>query len=190
MIFRTNKKLIAIIGMAGAGKTEVINFLQEKHGWPKVYFGDVVFDELKRKNLEINWKNERNIREKLREDHGMGAMATLSLKRIKKNLKENNIVLIESLYSWDEYKIIKKKFKEKFETIAIFTPKNIRFERLKTTKIRPIKTKKELENRDYTEIEGTDKGGPIAIADYTIINNKTLTKLKKEVNKVIDNILK
>ena len=55
-----NKIIIAIIGLPGCGKTEVINYLMDKLKCPKVYFGDVVFDVMKEKNLEINEINERN----------------------------------------------------------------------------------------------------------------------------------
>ncbi len=185
-----NKKIIAIIGMAGTGKTATVDYLQKKYSWPKIYFGDVIFDEMKKKKIKINWKNERTTRENLRKKYGMGAMAILSLSKVKKTLEKNNIVLIESLYSWDEYKIIKKTFGKKFSTLAIFTPRKLRAERLKKRKIRPIKTRKEFNKRDYTEIEGTDKGGPIAIADYIIINDSTINNLHKNIIKIIDKIIK
>jgi len=186
----SNKKIIAVIGMAGSGKTETVEYLIKKYGWPKVYLGQATFDRLKKEGLAVNYKNERIVREKTRKEMGMGAYAKLALPKVAKLLKTAKIVLIESLYSWDEYKIFKKKYGENFLAIAITTPSKIRLARLKTRLVRPIKSAAELTKRDWTEIEGTDKGGPIAAADYTVINDGTQIELHQRIDKIIKNIKK
>jgi dephospho-CoA kinase len=50
--------------------------------------------------------------------------------------------------------------------------------------VRPL-TNQEAAGRDRTEIENTNKGGPIALADYTIINESSLPDLKKQANKLL-----
>ncbi|MFH0923414.1 MAG: dephospho-CoA kinase, partial [Candidatus Falkowbacteria bacterium] len=133
--------------------------------------------------------NERAIREKIRSELGMGAYAKLALPKIKKALKNNETVLAESLYSWDEYKIMKQKFSDSFKVIAVYASPDIRFQRLKERKKeRPIKNYNEFKTRDYSEIEGTDKGGPIAIADYMIINEGSLYNLRKNIISIIKKI--
>ena len=119
----------------------------------------------------------------------MGAYAKLALPKVAKLLKTAKIVLIESLYSWDEYKIFKKKYGENFLAIAITTSANVRLLRLKTRTIRPIKTASELAKRDFTEIEGTDKGGPIAAADYTVINDGSQAELRRQIDKIVKKII-
>jgi dephospho-CoA kinase len=163
--------------------------LIKKYGWPKIYLGEATFDRLKKDGLAVNYTNERTIREKIRQESGMGAYAKLALPKVAKLLKTAKIVLVESLYSWDEYKIFKGKYRENFLAIAITTPSKIRLARLKTRSIRPIKTAAELAKRDWTEIEGTDKGGPIAVADYTIINDGATEKLKKNIDLIIKEII-
>ena len=181
-----NKKIIAVIGMCGAGKSEVVNYLQKKLKCPKIYFGDATFDRIKKDGLELNYENERAVREKIRSELGMGAYAKLALPKIKEALKNNEIVLVESLYSWDEYKIMKQKFSDSFKVIAVYAPPDVRFRRLKKRKKeRPIKNYKEFKIRDYSEIEGTDKGGPIAIADYMIINEGSIKNLHKNINDIL-----
>lgn len=180
-----HKKIFAVVGMAGSGKTEAIKYLQAKFHWPKIYFGDVIFEEMKKKELEFNQKNERKVREQLRSENGMGVCAERSLDKIKKALNESNIVLIESLYSWDEYKIIKRAYSDYFEVIAVYASPAVRFERLQNRKIRPIKTFDEFEKRDMTEIERTDKGGPIAVADHTVINHGSINDLHKKVDRIM-----
>lgn len=182
-----NKKIvIAVVGMAGSGKTETIKYLQKKLNWPKIYFGEATFDRIKEEGLEVNYRNERLIREKIRKELGMGAYAILALPKIKKILKDNDVVLLESLYSWDEYKIIKEKYKDSFKTFAVYASPETRYTRLtKRKNERPIKSKKEFIERDYSEIEGTDKGGPIARADFTIINEGNLKDYHGQIDKII-----
>lgn len=45
----------------------------------------------------------------------------------------------------------------------------MRYKRLITREVRPL-TLEQAKNRDVAEIEKLNKGGPIAIADYIIVN--------------------
>ena len=167
--------------MCGSGKSEAVKFFVNK-GYKKVYFGDVVINELKSRNLGINETNERKIREELRNEFGMGVMAIKSLDTIKEYFKTGNVV-IESMYSWEEFKIIKKEFGDDFEVLAIYTTKKLRYERLGRREFRPL-TIEEATSRDISELENLDKGGPIAFADYTLINDSTLEELNKKLEKL------
>jgi dephospho-CoA kinase len=168
--------------MCGSGKSEAVKFFV-KHGYNKVYFGEVVMDEMKRLNLEVNEPNERMVRENLRKEFGMGAMAVKSLSRIEELYKSGNVV-IESLYSWDEYKIVKDKFGDAFKLLTIYTTKELRYKRLGDRPIRPL-TRVESESRDLSEIENLDKGGPIAYTDYLVMNDASLEDLKKNLEKYL-----
>lgn len=172
--------------MCGSGKSEVIKYLENKHNWPTIYLGEATFNRIKEEGLETNYENERIIREKIREEKGMGAYAELALPKLKKLLAKNNTVLIESLYSWSEYKIFQKKYPEYFEVISVFASPKTRYERLRSRKKeRPMKNIKEFLKRDYSEIENIEKGGPIARANYTIINESGLKNLHKQINNII-----
>ncbi len=175
-------KIIAVIGMCGSGKSEAVKFF-EQHGYKKVYFGGVVMEEMKRLGLEVNETNERMTRENLRKEFGMGAMAVKSLDKIEAFYKESDVV-IESLYSWDEFKIVKEKFGESFKLLTVYTTKTLRYERLAKRPFRPL-TEDEGRSRDYSEIEKLDKGGPIAFTDYLVINNGTLDELNQKLNKYL-----
>lgn len=179
------KKIYAIVGMAGSGKTEVIKYLQDKFDWPKVYFGEATFDRIKKEGWDVNYDTEKIARETIRKELGMGAYAILALPKIKKYLETNEIVLLESLYSWEEYKIIKNEFGSQFRALAVYASPDIRFQRMLKRPERPIKDREEFDRRDWTEIEGTDKGGPIAIADFTIINESTLEAYHQQIDVII-----
>jgi len=177
------KKIIAILGLPGSGKTEIINYLMQKFGWPKVYFGEVTFDEMKRRMLEINEKNERMVREDLREKFGRLHYAGQVAKKIG-DIKDETTILVESLYDWQEYLFFKKKFGEKFLTIAVYASPKTRYERLGKRQIRPL-TPIEAQSRDYAQIENIFQAGPIAMANFTIINEGSFEDLYAQLDKCI-----
>lgn len=180
------KNIIAIVGMCGSGKSIASEYF-ENIGYKKVYLGGITMDKLKEENLEVNPENEKMMRERLRKEHGMGAYALLSIPKIEELIKTDNVVL-DGLYSWDELKILKQKYPN-IKVISIVVDKSIRYERLTTREIRPL-TNEEAQKRDISEIENVAKGGPIAFADYYILNNnnmedytKELDRIKKEIEK-------
>jgi len=175
-------KVIAVIGMCGSGKSEAVKYFAE-HGYKRVYFGEVVMNEMKRLGLEVNEHNERQTRENLRKEFGMGAMAVKSLPIIEEFVKHHNVV-IESLYSWEEFKILKEKFGDAFKLLTIYTTKQLRYERLQKRKFRPL-TEDESKSRDISEIEKLDKGGPIAYTDYLIMNDSSLVEMNKQLEKYL-----
>lgn len=182
------RKIIAILGLPGSGKTEVINYLMKKFNWPKVYFGDVTFDEVKARGLEINEKNERTVREDLRAKYGRLHYASKVVEKIK-NIKESTNVLVESLYDWQEYLFFKEKFGNDFITIAVYTSPKVRYERLEKREIRPL-SREEAQSRDYAQIENIFQAGPIAMANYTADNNGSFEELYSQIDDIIKEIKK
>jgi dephospho-CoA kinase len=178
------RNIIATVGMCGSGKS-VAGERLEQLGFAKVYFGGLTIEEVERRSLEVNEKNERAVREELRRTHGMGAFALLSLPKIDTFLAEGKRVLIDGLYSFSEYKILKQKFGDSLLVLAVYTPRALRYERLSRREVRPL-TAAEAVSRDFSEIENIEKGGPIALADYTIVNDGT----KEDLIRRLDRILK
>jgi len=174
-------KIIAVVGMCGSGKSIACEYY-EKLGFKKVYFGGVTMEKLKEANLEVNESNEKMIREGLRKEYGMGAYAVILLPRIEEYLKSGNVIL-DGLYSWDELKILKEKFKDNLVVLSIVVNKEYRYERLSIREIRPL-SNSDAEKRDISEIENISKAGPIAFADYYILNNGNLDDYKKELDDI------
>ena len=176
-------KIVALVGMCGSGKS-VVSEMFEELGWKKIYFGGVTMKELEKRGLERNEKNERAIREELRKTYGQAAFAILLVDEIRESAQSSDVIL-DGLYSWDEYKILKSEFGDNLTVVAIATNSNLRYERLATRTVRPL-TREEAISRDHSEIENLAKGGPIAIADYYIVNNSDLDSLKAEFNKFLN----
>ncbi len=175
-------RVVAIVGMAGAGKSEVAKVF-EKSGFKKVRFGDITDEEIKNRGLEPNEENERYIREQLRKEHGMAAYAKFNLPRIEASLKSSDVV-VDGLYSWEEYTLLKECYGEGFSIVAVWASPATRYARLENRAKRPL-TLEEAASRDKAEIENSNKGGPIAMADFTIVNEASLEELEKEAERVI-----
>ncbi len=175
--------IVAVVGMTGAGKSEVTQFFIKK-GFKRVYLGDVTFEEMNRRGLTITPENEKMVRESLRAQNDMAIYAKMSVDKIEALYNSGENVVVESMYSWSEYKFFKEKFAERFKVLAIMTDRDIRAKRLANRKIRPL-TDNQVTARDYSEIENIEKGGPIAIADHFIVNNRNFKALKAEVETYI-----
>jgi len=179
-------KLIAIVGMCGSGKSVATEYFKNKN-YEVIYFGGVTMKKLKEEDLEITPENEKMMREKLRKDLGMGAYAKVLLDDIKSSLEVGNVVL-DGVYSWSELEILKEEFPNLI-VLAIIVDKNIRYERLTKRIVRPF-TNEEANYRDLTEIKNIEKGGPIAFADYFVLNNTTLDDYNNKLDSIYELIEK
>lgn len=175
-------KVVSIVGMAGSGKSEVARIFA-RNGFKKVRFGDVTDEEVKKRGLKLNEKNERYVRQQLRKEYGMAAYAELNLPRIDALLQSSGVV-IDGLYSWEEYTLLKSRYDDDFHVVAVWASPETRYKRLSKRAVRPL-TMEEAAGRDVAELESTNKGGPIAMADFTIINEASLEDLERETKKVI-----
>ncbi|MFC2066800.1 AAA family ATPase [Chloroflexota bacterium] len=175
-------KVISIVGMPGSGKSEVARLFEE-NGFIRIRFGDVTDEEVKKRGLELNEKNERYTRELLRKELGMAAYARLNLPGIDSSLKRSDVI-IDGLYSWEEYTFLKNHYGEDFLVVAVWASPRTRYTRLTNRATRPL-TREEAASRDRSEIENINKGGPIAMADFTIKNESSLAELRKEARRII-----
>ncbi|MBI4439044.1 AAA family ATPase [Candidatus Woesearchaeota archaeon] len=166
--------LIAIVGMPGAGKSTATEVF-EKEGYRKIRFGAVTMDELERRGLDINEENESVVRETLRVEHGMDAYAKLNEPKIRDTLSSSDVV-IDGLYSWQEYTYLKPKFPG-LVLLAIYASPATRYRRLAFRGERRL-SEEQARSRDIAEIENIDKASPIAMADYAIVNEGTIDEFR------------
>ena len=178
-------KVVSIVGMAGSGKSEVAQMFR-KNGFITVRFGDLTDEEVKKRGLELNEENERRVRELLRKEHGMDAYAKLNLPRIESGLKSSDVV-VDGLYSWEEYSFLRNQYGEDFVVVAVWSSPAMRYSRLTGRSVRG-RTTEEAASRDRAEIENLNKGGPIAMADFTIINESSMADLEKEAERIISRL--
>lgn len=177
-------KIIVLLGMPGAGKSTCVDYLTSK-GIPSVYFGGVVVDETQRRYGEVKPELEKIVREDLRAHDGMGAIAKRIIAKIDELISQGQTQIVaDGLYSWTEYKMFKERWGDSAIMIAIAAPRRVRHERLAHRPVRPL-TDEEVTAREYAEIENIEKGGPIANADYTLVNDSKPDDLIKQLDQVL-----
>lgn len=187
--------IIAFVGMTGAGKSTAAESLLAR-GWSYIRFGQVTIDRLKEAGQAINPENEKAMREGLRREKGMGAFAMLSLPSLQKAVRTGPVV-IDGLYSWSEYKILRDAFGDTLKVVAIYASPKTRYGRLEKRthdaasdpnyQRRPL-SPEQGRQRDFAEIENIEKGGPIAMADCTISNEFNMAHLASQVLAYADSV--
>lgn len=178
-------KVVSIVGLPGAGKSEVSRVFEE-NGFVRVRFGDLTDLEMKKRGLEANEANERRTRELLRREHGMAAYALLSLPRIDAALAGDNVV-VDGLYSWEEFLLLRERYGQDFRLVAVWASPATRYRRLAVRRERGL-TPAQAAERDKAELENLNKGGPIAIADFTITNECSIEDLRRKAEKVVGKV--
>lgn len=183
----TNIKIVAFVGLTGSGKSTAVEYLTDK-GYPKVYFGGIVLDAMTEAGLEHTQENEKPFREELREREGKDFVVKRIITQIHDLIGAGQRrIIADGLYTWTEYKALKREFPGELTVAAIVTPKHMRHHRLLTRPVRPL-TDAEANQRDWAEIENLEKGGPIAIADHYIINDGNMENLQKQIDEELKRI--
>lgn len=167
---KQNLTILAFVGLAGSGKSTAVEYFTEK-GFPKVYFGGVILEAMKEAGIERTADSERTFREAFREEHGKDAVVNRIIEQIN-NLAHagQRTIIADGLYTWTEYKALKRAFPGELTVVAVVAPRHIRYHRLSQRPERPFNSTEAYE-RDTSEIENLEKGGPIAIADHFVIND-------------------
>lgn len=174
-------KLVAFVGLAGAGKSSAAEYIAGK-GYPKIYFGGIIYQAMEEAGIEITPDSQRIFREEIRQREGKDFVVERAVKQAKDLIESGQKrILLDGLYSWTEYRILKHEFPGELSVIAIVAPKRLRHRRLAQRPERPF-TGKEANERDWTEIENLEKGGPIAMADYFIMNDSDLENLHRQID--------
>lgn len=182
----TSSRALALVGMPGAGKSLCARHL-EARGYFQYRFGSIVVDEVSRRGLPLNPENERIVREEFRSSEGMDAIAQRALPILRQALERYSCIVIDGLYSWSEYKTLRAELTGELTVVAVVSERALRYARLAERRERPLSTI-EAERRDYQEIENLEKGGPIALADYTLLNNDTPDVLLNALDALIETL--
>ena len=182
-------KILAIVGMSGSGKSVVVDHLTNL-GFPKVYFGGMIYKEMQKRGIErtTDGESEKHFREMIRETEGKDWVVRQVIEEAKSLISAGQKrIVLDGLYTWTEYKILKKEFPGQMTVLSVVVDKTIRHKRVAKRPERPFNAE-EIQERDRSEIENLEKGGPIAMADYYLLNNASVEELEKEVDAVLKKI--
>ena len=177
-----SKIIVCITGMPGAGKSTIVNKLQEI-GFTKFTLGDGIRAEAKRRNVDPSGENLGKIMLEVREKNGPGAVAELIKDSIQNSTQD--VVIIDGVRSVAEIDVLKQIGDVKL--LAIDASPETRFNFLSSRgRSDDPKTQENFQERDNREISvGLDKS--IEIADKTITNpNLTIDELVNSAKEIIE----
>jgi len=178
-------KLIAFVGMPASGKSEAAA-IAGNLGIPVVNMGDIVRKETARRGLPTNDENIGGTGSSLRKEEGMDVIAKRCVPGIR--TLDSHIVVVDGTRNIDEINYFKKEFGTDFLLIAIHTPLQQRFERVKQRgRSDDMKSIEELKKRDEREKGwGLDKA--IEKADITVNNTGSIEKFRLKIEKLFEKI--
>ena len=176
-------EIYGVTGMPLSGKTTVANYMKDK-GFSVLDMGDVVRIEMEKRNIGTedtgDWVNE------MREEHGMDAIAQLSVPYLEEIMKENDKIVITGMRSWDEKKTFEEKTGEGIDVLAVWTSRETRKERReKRMREEDIKGD-DFKERDIREINN-GVGKLMALSDFMIKNQgNSEEKLNEKVKSLVE----
>ena len=182
-----NVKILAVVGMSGSGKSVVVDYLTKK-GYPKVYFGGMIYKEMEKRGIARteDGESEKKFREEIREKEGKDWVVRQVIAETKDLISAGQKrIVLDGVYSWTEYVTLKHEFPTCLTFVAVVVDKKLRYDRVAKRPGRAFDAKA-IRERDRSEIENLEKGGPIAAADYYILNNGSI----EDAERALDQILK
>ncbi len=184
-----NVKIIAIVGMSGSGKSVAVDYLTEK-GYPKVYFGGMIYKEMEKRGIERteDGESEKKFREEIREKEGKDWVVRQVIEEVKDLIAAGQKrIILDGVYSWTEYKTLKHEFPKVLTFVAIIVDKKLRYDRVAKRPGRSFDGAA-IRERDRSEIENLEKGGPIVAADYYVWNNGTIEETQKQIDEILKKV--
>ena len=176
-------KILVTTGMPGAGKEEFLKICQAR-GAKVVRMGDVVRAKAKEFGLDPSDASVGSLANEERKRYGMDVWAKRTIP-----LVGGDLVVIDGTRGPDEIKAFKNAFGDALKVVAIHSSQRTRFERLRG-RGRPDSpaTMEEFETREQREL-AWGLGEVIASADYMVVNEGTISDLKRNVNVLLDKLL-
>lgn len=186
-------QVLAFVGAPAAGKTEAASVAKEL-GIPVVTMGDVVREELRRRNLPLSDANAGGIANELREREGMDAIAKRCIPLIKgitltdteRGKSAKAVIVIDGIRGVAEVETFKKAFGTDFVLVRIEAPLDLRYERIKnrgrgddSLNTEEFKEREERENR-------WGMGEAMEKADKIVKNEGSLEGLKEQIKRILD----
>jgi dephospho-CoA kinase len=172
-------EIYGVTGMPLSGKTSVAEIM-ERHGYTKVDMGNVVRDEMEKRDIDVS--ETGTFVNRMREEDGMDAIAGLTIPYLE-DLESEKIV-ITGMRGWSEKQRFEEEMDSGIRVIAVWSGRETRRERMGERKREEDIQGQEFHERDIREIEN-GVGKLLALSDEIVVNDGSLQELETEVESVI-----
>ncbi|OPY30826.1 MAG: hypothetical protein A4E28_00082 [Methanocella sp. PtaU1.Bin125] len=175
-------KVIAFVGMPGAGKSEASNVAREM-GLPVVVMGDVLREEVRNRGLPPTDENIGGVANQLRKDEGMDAIARRCIPLIE--ALNARLVVVDGIRGIAEVETFKKAFGEDFTLVKIDAPFEVRLDRLRRrARSDDMGSPEWLKQRDERELSW-GMGRAIDVAEKSVTNLDPIDRFKGEIRSIL-----
>lgn len=177
-------KVIAFVGMPGAGKTEASR-VAIKLGLPVVVMGDVVREEARARGLAPTDENIGGTADALRRDEGMDAIARRCIPRIQARAEEAKAVVVDGIRGIAEVEAFRSAFGDDFTLVRINAPFELRLERIsRRGRSDDMASAEGLRRRDERELSW-GMGKAMEAADREVTNLDPVERFRDEVRSIL-----
>ncbi len=164
-------QIYGVTGMPLAGKTTVAEALEDED-FAVLDMGDVVRIEMDKRGKDT--EETGSFVNGLREEHGMDAIAQLSVPYLEEIAEEKEKIVITGMRSWDEKERFEEETGEEIKVIAVWTSREERKKRREERQREEDLEGDGFHERDLREIEN-GVGKLMALSDH-MIKNDTITE--------------
>lgn len=179
------RAIIAVTGMAGAGKTLVADEIARIIDCPVVRLGDVVRHEARVCGVEPTDENLGEIMLQIRAKFGPTVVADRCLARFMD--PADPVVVVDGIRSVHEVEAFRKSA-EDVVLVAVHASPRTRLARLyDRERVDDPKTRRDFRARDERELD-VGLGGAIAMADYVVVNEGKPKETKRAIAEVVRKI--
>jgi dephospho-CoA kinase len=174
-------RLYGVTGMPLSGKTLVAECMEDE-GYTLLDMGEVVRIEMERRDVPPG--NEGDFVNSLRDEHGMDAIAQLSVPYLEEMVEEKDKIVITGMRGWSEKERFEKELDEQLEIIAVWASRETRKKRREERKREEDVKGQSFHDRDLREIEN-GVGKLLALSDHMIENDGiSKDELREEVKEI------
>ena len=179
-------RVLAFAGMPFSGKSEAVKIAKEMN-IPVFRMGDMVWEEVENRRLELNEKNVGTIADQMREEYGMDIWARRTLEKIRL-ISESESIVIDGIRNIEEIDLFKRYLEGNFVVVAVEASD-------KTRQKRALNRSRKDDSNDVEKIKERDRrelrwglGVVIASADVVVSNEGGIEEFGDKVRKILDGI--
>lgn len=165
-----------------AGKTTVAQLMKDE-GFTVLDMGDIVRIEMDRRRLTA--ESTGDFVNSLRDEHGMDAIAQLSIPYLEEMMEERDKIVITGMRGWSEKERFEQATGEDLEVIAVWASRETRKERREERQREEDVAGDGFHERDLREINN-GVGKLMALSDHMLKNDDAeIEELEEKVKNIV-----